>query len=361
MEAKTKYSVIGLMSGTSLDGIDLACCEFEQVGKELKWELKAAETTPYAEEWVDRLSTLENSTAFEYALADIELGHLMGQRVAEFVARTGVTADFVASHGHTIFHQPKLKLTTQIGNGDAIAAECGLPVIHNFRTFDVALGGQGAPLVPIGDRLLFSDYDACLNLGGFANISYEAAGKRTAFDVSPCNMAMNFLARKMGADYDKDGLTARSGNIIPTILEQLNGLPYYSQSGPKSLGKEWFVSSVLPLIDNEDYSVSDLMRTFVEHIAQQVAAIAKPIAAKSLLATGGGARNKFLIERIGALAEGTSVAVPDDDIIDYKEAIIFALLGYLRITQQTNTLRSVTGAKCDSIGGNISGIALPLK
>lgn len=373
-------TIIGLMSGTSLDGVDLACCRFADCEGRLEWSLLAAETISYPDEWVGRLSTLEKASAYEYALADVQLGHYLGGLVCEFVEKHSLHVDYVASHGHTIFHQPHLGLTTQIGDGDAIAAECGLPVVFNFRRMDVALGGQGAPLVPIGDQILFADYDACLNLGGIANISYRQSGacphraieevsssfrsqvtghgshERIAFDISPCNMALNLLAQKVGLTYDKGGEVARSGEVVEALLSRMNSLGYYAQPSPKSLGKEWFVSQFQPLLEEGEHSVQDLLRTSVEHIAVQIAAVLNANNIRSLLVTGGGAKNGFLISRLRRLSPDCEVTVPSDDIIDYKEAIIFALLGYLRLQSKPNCLSSVTGASRNNCGGNIAGL-----
>ena len=355
MQRLEDLTIIGLMSGTSLDGVDLACCRFVEEDGVLDWALLAAETIPYDEGWRKRLSELENTSAYEYALANVELGHYLGRLVREFVKKNGLKADCVASHGHTIFHQPQLGLTTQIGDGDAIAAECGLPVVFNFRTLDVALGGQGAPLVPIGDRLLFGDCDACLNLGGIANISY-GSDSRIAFDICPCNMALNMLAQKVGLTYDKGGEMAKSGSVVEELLSRMNSLGYYAQPSPKSLGKEWFVSEFRPIVGGNEYDVKDVLRTSVEHIAQQIATVVNDSEIRSLLVTGGGAKNSFLIERLRRLAPKCEVTVPSEDIIDYKEAIIFALLGYLRLNGKTNCLKSVTGASHDNVGGNLSGL-----
>ena len=345
--------VIGLMSGTSLDGLDIAYCEFSE-SEGLRYKLLAAETYPYPQQWVDRLSTLEHASAYEYALAHVELGHYFGKCVNRFREAHPGKVDLVASHGHTIFHQPQLGLTTQIADGDAIAAETGLPVAFNFRTFDVALGGQGAPLVPIGDRLLFGDYDACLNLGGFSNISYEESGLRKAFDVSPCNMALNALARKLGVEYDKDGVLASQGALNEDVLQKMNALEYYHRPAPKSLGKEWYIENFLPLIASQN--PQSMLRTAVEHIAQQVSKVVSSQTVRTLLVTGGGAKNKFLVERIAALSPQCSVTIPDHQVVDYKEAIVFALLGYLRIKGQNNCLQSVTGASRDNCSGQLSGI-----
>ena len=345
--------VIGLMSGTSLDGLDIAYCEFSE-SEGLRYKLLAAETYPYPQQWVDRLSTLEHASAYEYALAHVELGHYFGKCVNRFREAHPGKVDLVASHGHTIFHQPQLGLTTQIADGDAIAAETGLPVAFNFRTFDVALGGQGAPLVPIGDRLLFGDYDACLNLGGFSNISYEESGLRKAFDVSPCNMALNALARKLGVEYDKDGVLASQGALNEDVLQKMNALEYYHRPAPKSLGKEWYIENFLPLIASQN--PQSMLRTAVEHIAQQVSKVVSSQTVRTLLVTGGGAKNKFLVERIAALSPQCSVTIPDHQVVDYKEAIDFALLGYLRVKGQNNCLQSVTGASRDNCSGQLSGI-----
>jgi anhydro-N-acetylmuramic acid kinase len=318
----------------------------------------SATTIPYPAEWRERLSTLEHASAYEYALAHTELGHYLGRLVRQFLEDNSMTAEVVASHGHTIFHQPHLGLTTQIGDGDAIAAECGLPVVSNFRTLDVALGGQGAPLVPIGDRLLFGQYDACLNLGGFSNISYEEpSGSRVAFDVCPCNMALNHLSRMEGLAFDKNGQLARSGTVDKALLAKMNALDYYRRPMPKSLGKEWFVSNFLPLFSSGTYDARTLLRTTVEHIAEQITWAIKGHSISTMLVTGGGAKNKFLLARLQAMIPGCRITVPADDIIDYKEAIIFALLGYLRLQKQNNCLGSVTGARHDNCGGDIAGLS----
>ena len=343
--------ILGLMSGTSLDGIDLALCDIDEQG----YSVVAAETTPYPDEWRQRLSTLEHATAYEYALANVELGHYMGKAIASFLKRNNLRAEAVASHGHTIFHQPHLGLTTQIGDGDAIAAETGLPVVSNFRTLDVALGGQGAPLVPIGDELLFGQYDACLNLGGIANISYRDGGRRIAYDICPCNMALNALAGRLGLDYDPDGSNARGGHLCDALLFRLNALPYYGQQPPKSLGKEWYVGEFRPIIEASDMPVADLLCTVTHHIAGQIARVLQGQGIGTLLVTGGGAFNSYLIGCLREMAPQTQITIPDAMTVNYKEAVIFALLGYLRLTGKVNTMASVTGAKCDSVGGNISG------
>lgn len=347
--------IIGLMSGTSLDGLDIAYCDI----RDNSFELLAAETVPYPDRWVEWLSTLEKASAYQYCLVNVELGHYIGQQVNRFREAHPGPVDAVASHGHTIFHQPHLGLTAQIGDGDAIAAETGLPVIYNFRTLDVALGGQGAPLVPIGDELLFGQYDACLNLGGIANISFRADvdGRtvRQAFDICPCNMALNHLARLDGKAFDNNGLIARGGTPDDVLLARMDSLDYYRQPLPKTLGKEWFTDNLLPLMQCTRKRMPDMMRTLVEHIANQVAWAIRGRGLESMLVTGGGAKNKFLIARLQAKIPSCHIHVPAEGIIDYKEAIIFALLGYLRLQGRDNCLSSVTGASRDNCGGNIAG------
>lgn len=363
--------ILGLMSGTSLDGVDLALC---RVGDREATILDAT-TMPYPDVWRHRLASLENATALEYAKANVELGHYFGQIIRVFLEDKNYDVDAVASHGHTIFHQPLnvvategsgpvYGLTTQIGDLDSIVAECGLPVVGNFRTLDVALGGQGAPLVPIGDELLFSQFDACLNLGGIANISYRRKvesgewkeGERVAFDICPCNMALNRLASQLGLPYDDGGQNARRGLLDYYLNETLNRLDYYRLPAPKSLGKEWFLSTFWPAVEASSLSTVDLLRTVTEHIAGQIAAVVHRQGIRTMLATGGGAFNNFLLECVKQYEPQVEITVPDGLIVNYKEAMIFALLGYLRLTSQVNTLSSVTGARCSSIGGNISGL-----
>ena len=344
--------ILGLMSGTSLDGVDLALCEIN--GRD--YSIVAAQTVPYPDEWRRRLSTLEAATALEYAKANVELGRYFGQIINAFLNDINVPVDAVASHGHTIFHQPQIGLTTQIGDGDAIAAATGLPVVSNFRTLDVALGGQGAPLVPVGDELFFGEYDACLNLGGIANISYRLDGKRVAYDICPCNMALNRLASQMGLSYDKDGDIARKGMLNERLNELLNNIDYYKIAAPKSLGKEWFLKEFWPLVEASDERTENLLATVTYHVAEQIARVLREQGIGSLLVTGGGAFNRYLIECLGRLAPETTITIPDEKIVNYKEALIFALLGYLRMSGKVNTLASVTGARCDSVGGVLSGV-----
>ena len=349
--------IIGLMSGTSLDGLDIAYCEFID---SRHFELIAAETYPYSAKWHDRLADLHLATAEEYAIADVELGRYFGTLVNRFMDDHPGQVDCIASHGHTIFHQPERSMTAQIGDGNAIHAVTGIPVVYDFRRLDVALGGQGAPLVPIGDKLLFSSYDCCLNLGGIANLSYETNNSRVAFDISPCNMALNYLASRMGIAYDKDGEAARNGEVVMPMLSMLETLEYYQIPAPKTLGKEWFEENFLPVLKlYENRPVADLMRTVTEHIALRITAEIKKSgkAVSKVLTTGGGANNRFLTELMSKALPEVEFDCSNPKIVDYKEAIIFALLAYLRLNGMTNTLASVTGASRDSSGGVVCGFS----
>jgi anhydro-N-acetylmuramic acid kinase len=348
------YRLLGLMSGTSLDGLDLAYCEFRESGGSWEYSIGAAETVPYAPEWKQRLASLERGTAFDFVSADTEYGHLLGHRCLEFIKKHNLEPLFIASHGHTIFHQPASGITSQIGSGAAIAAEAGLPVVCDFRSLDVALGGQGAPLVPIGDELLFTDYDFCLNLGGFANISTRIEGRRIAFDICPVNIVMNALAAKVGLEYDRNGEMASTGKVDQPLLNRLNALPYYSMKAPKSLGKEWTITNIWPLLDASGLPVADLLATCCEHAAIQIGRACEADSANpgTLLVTGGGALNTHLIERIRVHAQ-PRIVIPEPAVIHYKEALVFAFLGLLRWLDRSNCLASVTGANHDNPGGAI--------
>ncbi|MDR0756373.1 MAG: anhydro-N-acetylmuramic acid kinase [Tannerella sp.] len=349
---KNEYNVLGLMSGTSLDGLDMALCRFEKTPERWRYGVIAAETHPYSDELRSRLGEAMCLSAYDYVKLDAELAAVTAATVRAFLAKQTVRPDFLASHGHTTFHQPALGITSQIGNGATLASHTGLTTVCDFRTRDVALGGQGAPLVPVGDELLFGHYDACLNLGGFSNISFRRAGRRVAFDVAPCNMALNYLAGRLGMPFDRDGETARSGKTDLSLMNTLNALDFYRRRGAKSLGKEWFDAVFRPCLDTAHLSVADKLRTLTEHIALQLADASRGNEGETMLVTGGGARNVFLTERLREFGNKT-IVIPDTQTVDFKEAIIFAFLGVLRMRGETNCLRDVTGASADSCGGAV--------
>ena len=349
---KKIFPVIGVMSGTSLDGLDIAYCEFSRDKRGWQYRIVFAETVAYSQEWKQRLAEVERMSASDLAFAHAEYGHLIGKEVKRFIRHYKIRPSWIASHGHTIFHQPGKGMTLQIGSGAAIAAETGIETVCDFRTTDVALGGQGAPLVPVGDQLLFGHFTYCLNLGGFANISCERRGKRIAFDVCPVNIVLNRLAGLDGQDYDHGGALAASGKLNDSLLGVLDRLPYYSAPPPKSLGKEWVLSEIMPLLDSSPIPLKDKMHTFCHHIAGQIAKAAGSGREGTMLVTGGGAYNQFLVDLIGSHTKHR-IIIPDDHTIAFKEALIFAFLGILRVYGQPNSLRSVTGARTDAVGGAV--------
>ncbi|MFY9150957.1 MAG: anhydro-N-acetylmuramic acid kinase [Prolixibacteraceae bacterium] len=346
------YISIGVMSGTSLDGLDLVACRFS---KDQSWsfEILKSVTIPYSHKWITKLSQAPvELNACEFALLHNEYGKYIGKQVAEFCSDLNEKPDLVSSHGHTVFHQPHNRLTFQIGNGASIAAASGLPTACDFRSLDVALKGQGAPLVPVGDELLFGEYDFCMNLGGIANISFREDGERKAFDICPANLAFNHFTKELGYEYDLSGNLGRKGVIQPELLELLNGLDFYQQKGPKSLGREWFDEVFLPLINSFQLSAEDVLRTLYEHISDQLSLAVDQYPKGQIMITGGGAHNVFLIELFCEKTKHKTI-LPSVQLIDFKEAIIFAFLGVLRLRQEVNCLSSVTGTRHDHSGGVI--------
>ena len=346
------YKIIGLMSGTSLDGVDLAFCHFTKKSKKWNFKIIKAETFEYPKYWINKLKHLPNSKPDEINKSHVEYGHFLGELAKKFIAENNFTPEYIASHGHTIFHEPEKKITFQLGDGAAIAASSGLSVIYDFRSLDVELGGQGAPLVPIGDKLLFGEYESCLNLGGFSNISFEKKEKRIAFDICPVNIILNQFARNLGKDFDKDGALAQSGKINQQLLNDLNNQNFYKKPPPKSLANEWLQREFIPLLNNFNISTIDKMRTLVEHFAIQIANSSSTSITGKILTTGGGAFNKFLISRIKHYNQN-KIIIPDKEIIEFKEAMIFAFLGVLKLRNEVNCLSSVTGASRDCCGGKL--------
>lgn len=344
------WKVIGLMSGTSLDGVDVAGCTFHPGKDNYTFRIAHATTFRYDDHWSEALSRLHQASAMEYHRVHVDYGHFLGKTVNEFIRRSGFRPDIIASHGHTIFHQPAAGFTAQVGDGSAIAAETGITVVCDFRSADVAMGGQGAPLVPFGDRMLFGEYDACLNLGGFSNLSREEKGQRIAFDICPVNIVLNRLAGQLGEPYDPEGRLAASGSLNDNLLNKLDALPYYKASAPKSLRREWLETAFMPIILEAGLPARDALRTVCEHIARQIDNALGSGMGQSVLVTGGGAWNNFLIERL-KVRSARNLVIPEPGLVDYKEALVFALLGLQRYLGQVNVLRSVTGCRLDHSAG----------
>lgn len=346
------------MSGTSLDGIDLADINFEITDGKWSFDINVAETVPYSSFWKDELRQAINYSKEQLERLDFKFTEKLSEEILKFIRKHNILEiDAVCSHGHTILHRPEKNLTFQIGNLPRLAKLVYRPVVCDFRTQDVELDGQGAPLVPIGDRLLFPNYDYCLNLGGFANVSYEKDGNRIAYDICPVNIVLNRYAENLGKDFDDGGQLAASGNVNENLLNKLNSLSFYSEKPPKSLGLEWVKENIFSLLNTFDISNEDILRTFTEHIAIQLAnqfsdASTALSTSASVLISGGGAYNSFLIER---LKKHTSakVVIPSAEIIEYKEALIFGFLGVLKLRDEINCLASVTGAEMDHSSGRV--------
>lgn len=338
--------VLGVMSGTSMDGLDLALCEFKTENSVTTFNLIASETITYEVDLKNSLDQMFRAQADQYVRLNASFGKFIGEKINEFLKKNNQTTDYIASHGHTIFHQPNFGFTSQIGCGATIAAQTGISTICDFRSLDVALNGQGAPLVPIGDRDLFHDYESCLNLGGIANISFTKNNTTTAFDICIANMALNYLAETIEKQFDEGGKMASEGICNPELLKQLLEL----NTKNKSIGREFFESEFLPLLNNSLIALPNKLATCIQYLVQHIVQVLEQHNLQSVLITGGGAYNAFLISQLKANYKGT-IHIPTDEIIQFKEAIIFGYLGYLRIQKKINTLCSVTKASKDSIGG----------
>lgn len=345
-----KHSVIGVMSGTSTDGLDIALCSFKSVDDIWSVEIERTKNIYYDLNFKKSLFNAHMLSSNDLKKFDNYYAEFISKEINKFILESNIKPDLIASHGHTIFHSPEHGITHQIGNGEIISKKTGIHVVYDFRAGDVALGGQGAPLVPIGDELLFGQYTSCLNLGGFSNISYkDNNGKRIAYDISPVNIVLNKLVHRLGFDYDDKGKIASSGIVNFKLLKALSELSYYSEKFPKSLSREWVESKFMPILDmHKDLNINDLLNTVTIHIAEQIAINLHYL--KDVLITGGGTYNDFLIQNISKRTN-TKIIIPKCELIDFKEAIVFAFLGLLRYLNKKNCLASVTGAVRDSCCG----------
>lgn len=348
---KTEYFVTGIMSGTSLDGLDMlhCCLTFEN----LKWSYRIlhAETAEYPATWQQLLANADQLNGFDLICLHKDYGRWTGDMVYDFHHRNHLKPQLIAMHGHTVFHQPSRQITFQLGDPAVVAAINKIPVVGDFRSVDVALGGQGAPLVPLGDALLFPAYDSCLNLGGFANISFHG-DQLIAYDICPVNIVINHLCRQIGRELDLFGNLAKAGKKCTLLFEQLNSLAFYSQPAPKSLGKEWVEKNVLPLMTQSGCTIEDQLNTFYHHVAWQIAQNTRTLGVNKTLVTGGGTHNSFLTSLLNQYSH-TTFDIPDPLTVNFKEALIFALLGLLRFRGENNCIASVTGAAQDHRGGCI--------
>ena len=343
------FHAIGLMSGTSLDGLDICFAKFQKQNALWKYEILQAETLPYSSLWEEKLRNSIHLNAEELLALNSEYGFYLGEKVKEFITQKSLfNIDLIASHGHTVFHQPHHRFTLQIGDGRAIKILNQIPVVYDFRSQDVLMGGNGAPLVPIGDELLFSEFGACLNIGGFSNISLNQQGKRIAFDICPVNIVLNKFAEILHKKYDEFGNIARNGKVNVEILSALDAVEFYRQKPPKSLGIEWVNKNIFPKLEAE--TPENVLATFTEHAATQIAAVFNEFSLEKVLFTGGGTYNTYLLELIKSRSE-TKIIVPEPQLIDFKEALIFAFMGVLRINREINVLSSATGSSADHSSG----------
>lgn len=340
------------MSGTSLDGLDICEVDFFEESNTYKFSIGSVETISYPTNWIEKLKSAYLLPIDDFFELHINYGEFLGKSVNEFISKYHIqNINAISSHGHTIFHQPNRKITFQLGCGTSIFLTTGINTIHDFRTQDVILGGQGAPFVPVGDELLFNEFDACLNLGGFSNISFKNHKNRVGFDICPVNIILNKIAQEFGSEYDKYGNLAKSFSVNQTLLNDLNNIGFYQQKFPKSLGIEWLQKEVLPILNN--YSKEEKISTLTVHIAEQISEVINSYRFKNVLVTGGGTKNKFLIEIIN-LRTNNKLIIPNEKLIDFKEALIFAFLGFLKIQGKVNVLKSVTGATQNHCSGRIN-------
>lgn len=355
-----QYEVIGIMSGSSMDGVDIAHCVFTNNNNQWSYKITHAVTVPYEEKWRVRLSQLRKQESLIYVKTDVYYAHYLSELVLDFIQTNNLKPQLIASHGHTIFHFPQNRITAQVGDGATLAALTGIPVVSDLRSADVALGGQGAPLVAMGDQMLFAEYDYFLNLGGFSNISGpNMQGDYVAFDVGPCNIPLNRIAREQGKAYDEMGVIAASGSIDYGLLNNLNQIPYYSKSYPKSLNRDWINKNFWPIVRESEQTWENKMRTIVDHIAQQVGLAISNLCVdngtgKKVMVTGGSAYNPILLDHIQTHSDA-EIIVPQPQLIDYKEAMVFGFLGLLRVLNINNTLATATGASQSVISGTLSG------
>jgi anhydro-N-acetylmuramic acid kinase len=345
-------NVIGLMSGTSLDGLDLSFVSFNKNDLS-KYNIIHTKTFLYENKWIKKLKEAIYLNKIEVKKLDNDYAELLAYYVKKFIKEFSISkVDLISSHGHTVFHQPEKKKTLQIGNGYIINKILKLKVVCDFRTQDIKYNGQGAPLVPIGDLNLFSDYKFCLNLGGFSNISIKRSNMIEAFDICPVNTVLNYYSKKLGSDYDKNGKLSKKGVVNNDLLNKLNEIEFYKISGPKSLGVEFVNSTVFPLIEAYMMKPNDILKTYIEHISHQINFTVSNFSKNKILVTGGGTYNKTLISSMKRKIKHKLV-IPEKNLIDFKEATIFAYMGLLKIMGKINCLKSVTGAIKNHSSGKI--------
>src|SRR5690625_1824593 len=347
----TSYHVIGIMSGTSRAGIDLAEVKFNYINHAWHFTFGITKTLAYSDYWRKTLAEADTYSPAEIETLNKTYTAYLGMHIKNFIDKHQLeNLQVVCIHSHTVIHQPEKQYTLQIGNLPELAETTDQSVICDFRVQDVQLGGQGAPLVPIGDHLLFEEFVACINLGGFANISLAENDKRIAYDICPVNIVLNKYAEEFGLPYDDKGKIARSGKVNHPLLKALNELEFYKANSPKSLGIEWVKKEIFPLLNNKNISTEDILTTYTAHVSDQLASALRDFSKEKILLTGGGVYNEFLIQSLKNKTD-CELVIPNAQLTDYKEALIFGLLGVLKLRGEVNVLKSVTGAKKDHSSG----------
>lgn len=341
------------MSGSSLDGLDIALCEFHQESeRNLEWKIVSAQTVAFSEAMKQDLISAPHASVEQLFTLDQKLAVFIATEVKKLCDEHHFEADYIASHGHTVLHQPEKGFSLQIGSGQTISAVAKVPTIANFRNKDIALGGQGAPLVPVGDEGLFGEYDACLNLGGIANITLLNQEQLMAWDICPFNQPLNFLAQKCGKEFDESGEMAKSGKLNSALLKELKKMSYFQKTPPKSLANEWIKENYIPVLSAANVAVEDQLRTVVAHLVDEIAGVINQYSVRNVLISGGGAFNSFFVEQLSA-ATLADISVPNDEIVNFKEALLFAYLGFLKVNNLENVYSSVTGSIKNSSSGDI--------
>ncbi len=343
-------TIAGVMSGSSLDGIDIAVVRY---GKGQEWRLLDTYHEAYPTEWEEKLMQFSELSSMAYIKMKTQYSILLATMIDGFVKKSQYPVDYISIHGHTMVHLPHDGITEQIGNGGIVSAITGIPTIADFRIGDIALGGVGTPLIPIAEKILFAGYDYYLNLGGIANITRFSEHGIVAYDVCPCNQVLNYFSRKVGMEYDDKGQMAREGSFLQKVNHYLESVEYFEKPPPKSLDNNWIKTSFISQMD--DFDVSDVLHTYTIWMAQ---CIANQVGVdegeqRAMFVTGGGVHNTFFIERLEKELEfkNCKLVIPSHEIIDFKEAILMTLMGKNYLDDTPNILSRVTGASRDSIGG----------
>jgi anhydro-N-acetylmuramic acid kinase len=339
-------------------GLDIALCTFDHHDDHLLWTISNGSTFSFPEKLLSRLANATVLSGFDLMQLDADFGVFIGHQVRQWAADHQVTADYIASHGHTVFHEPALGFTTQIGSGSHIAYATGMDTITNFRSADIAAGGQGAPFAPAADTKLFPGYDAYLNLGGIANINIRSEdGRHKGWDIGPCNQALNFLARKVGKPFDLNGDIASKGVVLNETVAHLVDIFPFDDGHPKGLSNASITSSWIQYLERSNENINDLMTSTVEAITTLILSHISPFTSKEInvLVTGGGAHNSFLMKSLKGKASSSNIhfTLPAKEIIDYKECALMGYLGYLTIKGLPYGIKEITGAQMDTIGGAI--------